>query len=80
MCLLLEPDEWEAEDEDYLLTSKSIRRKINPMLGKIVQHLLLRHPGSREPHGRDEEAGETIAKLFNVYRSGRITKWIRAKR
>ena len=28
MCLLLEPDEWEQQDEDTLLTSKDVRRKI----------------------------------------------------
>ena len=75
MCLLLEPDEWEAEDEDYLLTSKSIRRKINPMLGKIVQHSFY-DTQAAESRMDETKKRETIAKLFNVYQSGRITKWI----
>lgn len=75
MCLLLEPDEWEAEDEDYLLTSKSIRRKINPMLGKIVQHSFY-DTQAAESRMDETKKRETIAKLFNVYRSGRVTKWI----
>ena len=37
MCLLLKPDEWEQEDE-VLFTDRNLRRKVNPMLGKIVQH------------------------------------------
>ena len=75
MCLLLEPDEWEAEDEDYLLTSKSIRRKINPMLGKIVQHSFY-DTQAAESRMDETKKRETIAKLFNVYQSGRVTKWI----
>ena len=78
MCLLLEPDEWEAEDEDYLLTSKSIRRKINPMLGKIVQHSFY-DTQAAESRMDETKKRETIAKLFNVYRSGRITKWIKGE-
>ena len=38
LCLLLEPDDWEKTDEELLLTSKDVRKKVNPMLGKIVQH------------------------------------------
>ena len=79
MCLLLEPDEWEAEDEDYLLTSKSIRRKINPMLGKIVQHSFY-DTQAAESRMDETKKRETIAKLFNVYRSGRVTKWITGDR
>ena len=78
MCLLLEPDEWEAEDEDYLLTSKSIRRKINPMLGKIVQHSFY-DTQAAESRMDETKKRETIAKLFNVYRSGRVTKWIKGE-
>ena len=78
MCLLLEPDEWEAEDEDYLLTSKSIRRKINPMLGKIVQHSFY-DTQAAESRMDETKKRETIAKLFNVYRSGRITKWVKGE-
>ena len=78
MCLLLEPDEWEAEDEDYLLTSKNIRRKINPMLGKIVQHSFY-DTQAAESRMDETKKRETIAKLFNVYRSGRITKWIKGE-
>jgi hypothetical protein len=37
LCLCLEVDEWER-DEQVILTKKSLRNKINPMLGKIVQH------------------------------------------
>ena len=74
MCLLLEPDEWER-DEDYLLTSKTVRRKINPMLGKIVQHSFYDDECAKSRMDETKK-NETIAKLFNVYRGLRITKWL----
>ena len=74
LCLLLEPDAWER-DEETLLTSKTVRYKVNPMIGKIVQHSFY-----------DEEAAkvrldptyitEYVPKLMNVYRSGTTQEWI----
>ena len=79
MCLLLEPDEWEAQDEELLLTSKDVRRKINPMLGIIVQHAFY---DDEIAHARQnpEEKIEVISKLFNVYQSGKVTSWIKGDR
>ena len=79
MCLLLEPDEWEKEDEEYLLTSRTLRRKVNPMLGKIVQHAFY-DTQAAESRMDETKKRETIAKLFNVYRSGRVTQWIKGDR
>jgi phage terminase large subunit-like protein len=75
MCLLLEPDEWERE-EDYLLTSKTVRRKINPMLGKIVQHSFYDDECAKSRMDETKKK-ETISKLFNVYQSGKMTDWIK---
>jgi phage terminase large subunit-like protein len=74
MCLLLEPDDWEREEE-FLFTSKELRRKINPMLGKIVQHSFYDTQIS-ESKKDETKKNETIAKLFNVYRGLRVTKWL----
>lgn len=74
MCLLLQPDDWETEDE-LLFTDRNIRRKVNPMLGKIVQHSFYEQAISDsrlDPITRQE----TITKLFNVYRSMRVTTWL----
>lgn len=75
MCLLLEPDEWER-DEEYLLSSKPLRRKINPMLGKIAQHSFY---DDQIVQSRMDETKkrETISKLFNVYISGKVKEWIK---
>ena len=74
MCLLLEPDDWEREEE-FLLSSKEVRRKINPMLGKIVQHSFY-ETQIAESRKDETKKNETIAKLFNVYRGLRVTKWL----
>jgi len=73
MTLLLEPDAWQKE-EQYLLTNKTVRHKVNPMLGKIVQHQFYDDQIAKAQ--RDGDTGEVIAKLFNVYSSGKVTKWI----
>jgi phage terminase large subunit-like protein len=73
MTLLLEPDAWQKE-EQYLLTNKTVRHKVNPMLGVIVQHQFYDDQIAKAQ--RDGDTGEVIAKLFNVYSSGKVTKWI----
>ena len=78
MMLLLEPDEWEREEE-YLLTSRVLRRKINPMLGKIVQHSFYEQEVASSRMDETKKK-ETISKLFNVYQSGKVTTWLTGDR
>ena len=78
MMLLLEPDEWER-DEEYLLTSRVLRRKINPMLGKIVQHSFYEQEVASSRMDETKKK-ETISKLFNVYQSGKVTQWLTGDR
>ena len=77
MTLLLEPDAWQRE-EQYLLTNKTVRHKVNPMLGVIVQHQFYDDQIAKAQ--RDGDTGEVIAKLFNVYSSGKVTQWIKSDR
>ena len=74
MTLLLEPDAWQKE-EQYLLTNKTVRHKVNPMIGTIVQHQFYDDQIAKAQ--RDGDTGEVIAKLFNVYSSGKIQEWIK---
>ena len=78
MMLLLEPDEWEREEE-YLLTSRVLRRKINPRLGKIVQHSFYEQEVASSRMDETKKK-ETISKLFNVYQSGKVTQWLTGDR
>ena len=78
-CLLLEPDEWEQQDEELLLTSKDVRRKVNPMLGVIVQHSFYDDEISKARQN-PEKKNEVISKLLNVYHGVRVTHWIKGDR
>ena len=75
MCLLLEPDEWEMQDTELLLTSKDVRRKVNPMLGIIVQHSFYDDEIAKARQN-PEKMNEVICKLLNVYQGARVTKWL----
>lgn len=78
MCLLLEPDEWEQQDEQLLMTSKEVRRKVNPMLGIIVQHSFYDDEVAKARQN-PEKKNEVISKLFNVYHSATIQEWVKAE-
>ena len=80
MCLLLEPDEYEREDEQYVLTSHALRRKINPMLGLVVQYDFYEREMDKARKEGGQKFAECVAKLFNVYQTGRVTHWIKADR
>ena len=80
MCLLLEPDEYEREDEQYLLTSHALRRKINPMLGLVVQYDFYEREMEKARNEGGQKFAECVAKLFNVYQTGRITTWMKGDR
>lgn len=75
LCLCLEPDEWERE-EQVILTKKSLRNKINPMIGKIVQHSSY-DSWIAEAENDSTKMPELMAKYFNIYQSGKIQEWIK---
>ena len=77
MCLLLEPDEYERENEQYVLTSHALRRKINPMLGLVVQYDFYEREMDKARKEGGQKFAECVAKLFNVYQTGRVHEWIR---
>lgn len=74
MCICLEPDEWEM-DEEVLFSSKSVRRKVNPMLGTIVQHSFYEQ-AIADSRLDPLKKTETITKLFNVYQSNSQRDWL----
>ena len=75
LCLCLEVDEWERE-EQVILTKKSLRNKINPMIGKIVQHSSY-DSWIAEAENDSTKMPELLAKYFNIYQSGKIQEWIK---
>ena len=75
MCLLLEPDEWEQQDEELLLTDRNIRKKVNPMLGIVVQHSFYDDEVAKARQN-PEKMNEVVSKLFNVYQCATVKEWI----
>lgn len=78
LCICLEPDDWEKADEELLLTSPDVREKVNPMLGKIVQHQFYNDAVAKAR--LDGDLSEVVAKLFNVYLSAIVSKWIKPEK
>ena len=78
LCLCLEPDQWERE-EQVILAKPSLRKKVNPMLGIIVQHSSY-DAWISEAAGDSTKMPELLAKYFNIYQTGRMTKWITGDR
>ena len=74
-CLLLDPEEREQQDEELLLTSKDVRRKVNPMLGIIVQHSFYDDEIAKARQN-PEKMNEVVCKLFNTYKGGRVKDWL----
>jgi phage terminase large subunit-like protein len=77
MCLMLEPDEYEREDEQYILTSHALRRKINPMLGLVVQYDFYEREMEKARNEGGQKFAECVAKLFNVYQTGKAKDWLK---
>jgi phage terminase large subunit-like protein len=52
-----------------------VRRKVNPMLGIIVQHSFYDDEIAKARQN-PEKMNEVICKLLNVYQGARVTKWL----
>ena len=78
LCLCLEPDEWERE-EQVILSKPSLRKKVNPMVGIIVQHSSY-DAWISEAAVDSTKMPELLAKYFNIYQTGRVTHWIKGDR
>lgn len=76
LSLLLEPDDWEKKDEEYMFNSHELRRKINPMLGVTCQHQF--YDDSIEDMRKGKMTREELlSKLFNVYSSNTTKDWLK---
>lgn len=76
-CICFEPDDWE-KDSIETLTTYDVVQKVNPMLGKIVQHQFYSDAVAKAR--LDGDMGEVISKLFNVYQSNSVAEWIKPER
>lgn len=74
--LILQPDPWEADDEEQLLSSPAVWRKVNPMIGVSVQAGFYAAQ-SQKARLDPAERREFLTKLTNVYASNRTKDWIK---
>lgn len=79
LCLLYEPDEYEKTEEQYVISSHALRRKVNPMLGITVQYQFYDDEMEKARQEGGQKLSECVSKLFNIYSSGRIREWIKAE-
>lgn len=76
-AIILEPDEWEKDDETILSGDERLIRKVNPHVGITVQpDFYAREIATSRLD--PEKRKETVTKLFNCFRSERVTEWITA--
>ena len=75
MILPTMPDEWQL-DEETLLTSTAVRKKVNPTLGIITQNAFYEQAVA-DSRLDPLKKMETISKLFNVYTFSKVDEWIK---
>jgi phage terminase large subunit-like protein len=74
LSICFEPEDWEKDDEEKLLSDPVIWKKCSPMLGVIVQHQFYEDAIAKAR--LEGDVGEVISKLLNVYQSATISEWI----
>lgn len=78
-AMLLQPDPWEQDDEELLLTDERIWRKANPMIGISVQPSFYVQEAHKARQNVDARK-EFITKLCNVYQQGKVVDWIKPEK
>lgn len=77
-AIVMEPDEWQKDEEIILNADVHLVRKVNPHVGVTVQPDFYERElalSRIDP----EKRKETLTKLFNVFRSEAVTEWITAE-
>lgn len=78
-ALLLQPDPWEQDDEEALLSDERIWRKANPMIGISVQPSFYVQEAHKARQNVDARK-EFVTKLCNVYQQGMVVEWIKPEK
>lgn len=75
--IMLRPDLWEMDDDELLKTERIIR-KVNPNLGVTVQKSFYEKEWRQAEQQGDGKRRELITKLYNIFASDRAEQWIDA--
>ena len=75
-AFLLELDKWEITDDLTKLDNPELFKKVNRSIGTTVQPTYYKERLHEAATGTEDTKQEVLTKDFNIWQSGRVTKWI----
>ncbi len=75
-AFLLQLDKWEITDDLTKLDDPELFKKVNRSIGTTVQPTYYRERLHEAATGTEDTKQEVLTKDFNMWQTGRITKWI----
>ena len=79
-AFLLQLDKWELTDDLTKLDNPELFKKVNRSIGTTVQPTYYRERLHEAATGTEDTKQEVLTKDFNMWQTGRITKWIKSER
>lgn len=79
-AFLLELDKWEQTDDLTKLDDPELFKKVNRSIGTTVQPTYYRERLHDAATGTEDTKQEVLTKDFNMWQTGRMTKWITGDR
>ena len=79
-AFLLELDKWEITDDLTKLDNTELFKKCNRSIGTTVQPTYYRERLHEAATGTEDTKQEVLTKDFNVWETGRVTRWITGDR
>lgn len=79
-AFLLELDKWEITDDLSKLDNTELFKKVNRSIGTTVQPTYYRDRLHEAATGTEDTKQEVLTKDFNMWQTGRVTKWITSDR
>jgi len=79
-AFLLELDKWEITDDLSKLDNTELFKKVNRSIGITVQPTYYRDRLHDAATGTEDTKQEVLTKDFNMWQSGKVTKWITGDR
>ena len=79
-AFLLQLDKWEITDDLTKLDDPELFRKVNRSIGTTVQPTYYRERLHEAATGTEDTKQEVLTKDFNMWQTGKVTKWITGDR
>ena len=79
-AFLLQLDKWEITDDLTKLNDPELFKKVNRSIGTTVQPTYYRERLHEAATGTEDTKQEVLTKDFNIWETGRVTRWITGDR